>query len=777
MAVAIGAAIAHAAAQASPATGAVFALDRQELIFGTLVAGRQPGVTTPPQRLFVEALGQPSLPWTAVADRSWLEVQPARGKIPARLTIGVRPSAMADPLRDDEGHVVVTVDHGGVSSQQTIRVGLRVLREPRPPVGSFDSPGDGTVVTGVVRLFGWALHDVGLSGVAICRDHVARSPRSDVCGDLTPIGDAEVYYNARPDVALVVRTQPFRERSGWTYVLDPRSLGKGARGGVRVFAVARGIDGSRSVIGVRTMTVVPDQDSWFRLSPRTWRILGVLCAGLVLHWLLRWFCLTRLPDAAVAAAGAEPPITLLELAGIGSIVALSFAMNLRALTSSLTYDELYTASHYAVGVPLWTAAFNVSTFTNHIAYSLLAALSVRILGASEFALRFPAAILGALAIVAVWRYARAWAGRGTALAGALIFALLPFHAHWSRMARGYTGMALMTVLAVHGFSTVVRKGSTRAAVEHAGALVLAVYFHLYAGWVFLVQYGLFAVLSLTSAWRRGAGGSLTRRSFRLLWLSFLCAGALVLILYVPVANGFLNALPLFAERASVRGGLFVDVFSAFAGTESIAVRIGIGALVACGAAFLWRRSRLDAVHLAVLLIVPIALVVLILRPRVELERYFGFGSPVFALFLAAGLSSLAGWPAAVGPSTVLRRAGAAIAGVLLILLSVDWIRHDALAGPRGGYGELLETLNDPPRPPVFAIGADSEMFQFYVHRWRGTLQSVQELEQVLLFSPPFRVAYHDVDWDSPEQRQMRAILQPRCKRTDHGTVLIFECGE
>ena len=154
---------------------------------------------------------------------------------------------------------------------------LRVLSGPRPPIGSFDVPADGTEVTGEMRLSGWALHEIGLAGVSICRDHVARSAPSDACGgDLTPIGEAELHYNDRPDVAAAVGPQPYRQRSGWTYVLDPRAFEKGALGTARFYAVARGIDGTRQVIGVRRLTIEPAQDSWFAFSPRTWRILALL---------------------------------------------------------------------------------------------------------------------------------------------------------------------------------------------------------------------------------------------------------------------------------------------------------------------------------------------------------------------------------------------------------------------------------------------------------------------------------------------------------------------
>jgi Dolichyl-phosphate-mannose-protein mannosyltransferase len=760
---AIGAAVSDAAAQA--------AVDRQELVFGALVSGNQPPVVGPPQRVFVLATGPQGLPWTAVADRDWIQVEAAAGTTPSRLTITVRRDRL--PPKDDEGRIVVTVGEAAAASRQTIRVLLRVVSGPRPPQGSFDAPADGTEVTGTTRFSGWALHEIGLVGVSICRDRMARSVPSDACGgDLTSIGEAEVLYNDRPDVAAAAGPQPYRHRSGWTFVLEPRALEKGALGTARFYAVARGIDGTRQVIGVRRLTIDPAAGAWYAFSPRSWRILALLAAGLVIHVLLRWFCAARILDT-VAAAAPAPPVSRLELAAIGAIVGVPLVMNLRRLAGGLTYDELFTATYYTGAVPLWKAAVHVITFTNHIAYSLLAALSVRILGPTEFAMRFPAAILGALAVFAVWRYARRWAGPAVALAAAFVLATLPFHTHWSRMARGYTGMALMTVLAVHGFSTVIRTGSKRGAIEHAIALVLAVYFHLYAVFVFVVQYGLFTVLALMAAWRPAAA-PLSRRGFQLLWLSFLGAGLVIVLLYGPVANGFLDALPLFAEPGSIRPGLFVHVFSAFSSAGSAGVRFGIAALVAGGAAYLWRRSPLDTIQLTALIVVPIALVVVVLRPQVELERYFGYWSPAFALFVAAGIWLVGSGFARLAPGLASLRAAATV--VLLLLLGGYWLRPDALATTSEGYRPLLKPLNAAPALPVYAVGADAEMFQFYVDQWQGTLGLVGELEHMLLFDPPFRVAYHDVDWNSPEHRQMRDVLRQRCKGADRATVAIYDCG-
>jgi hypothetical protein len=762
------------AGQTASAPPSAFGLSRTELVFGLGPAGNDL-VVTPPQRVFLELRGDQPLAWTAAADRPWLDVQPASGKLPARLTISVRPSALAGDRRDDEGHVVVTVDNGGTVSQAAIRVALRVVPERHPPIGSLDAPADRAIVEGRTRLFGWALHDIGLSRIAICRDRIPRAPSDDACGaGLTYLGEAAIYYFARPDVAAAMQAMPLHDRSGWTYGLDADALPKGGGGTFRIHAVATAIDGSRSVIGTRTITVLPEPAA-ATLSPRVRTIITILLVGLAVHVLLGWLCLPRLSAATPVSTTAGAPASWLEVLGIASLVTLSLAMSVPAMRTSLTYDELYLASVYAVGVPVWTAALKANTFI-HIAYALAAAVTVRIVGASEFALRLPAAVLGAASVYALWRYTRSLIGPRTALVSALVLALLPFHAHWSRMAKGYTGLSFATLLALHGFRTVIRDRSGRHAVEHATGLVLGMYFHLYAVWVFLVQYAAFAVLSVGAAVRKDARSPLTRRSGQLLWWSFLGAAAVTVGLYAPVAHGLLQALAYFGEQVSVPRGLVQDIFTEFSGSGWIVSRVAIAALLALGAANLWRRSRLDALQLFAMIVIPVAVVMWIVRPMASGARYFGYWVPVFALLIAGGLSLVAAWPSSGGRSWWRRIPGPAIAVCLLVLLAADWVRQDATAGPRDGYGERLAMLNDLPRAPVAAIGADSEMFQYYVHQPMSVFVSADQLEQALLNQPLLRVAYHDVTWNSPEQQRMGALLQRRCPVTDHGVVRIYVCG-
>jgi len=743
-------------------------IDRTELVFGTGTVNGAP-LVTPAQRVFLESPGGPSATWTAVVDRPWLTISPASGQLPARLTITVDRSHQAS---GDEGHVAITSGSGEATS-------IRILLKSAPPnavaIGSLDVPADRAVVEGSVRFFGWALHPIGLSRLLICREQAPAGRHAvgaDDCGrQLTLIGEAQPYYLPRPDVAAAMPDLPRREDAGWTYVLNAETLGKGTLGTMRVHVVALGLDGSRAVIASRTITIMPAAVEG--MPPRLRTIIIWLIAGLMLHLLLGGLVVRRLPDVSNKDILAVLPVSVSERLTVAGVVVAAFAMSLPAMRASLTYDELYLASLYAVGVPIWKAALEASTFI-HIAYAVAAAVSVRLLGGSELALRLPAALLGAGGIYLVWRYARPLIGRGAAVMAALILALLPFHAHWSRMAKGYTGLSFATLLALHGFSMMMQNGSRRHAVEHAAGLALGLYFHLYAVWVFLVQYALFAGFVVSAGAQRTGGSPLTRANARALWWSFLAGGLCAVTLYAPVASRLLQPLAYFGEQVGGQPGLVRNIYLEFAGLEGMWSRIAVGVLAAVGAVAMWRRSPIDALQSVLLIVVPVAVIAGIVQPRASGARYFGYWAPVLALLVASALTAIAGgWKSR---SLAWRAARLAAAAALAIGLAAGWISADRTIGPRDGYGEKLAPLNDPPRSAVYSVGADSEMFRYYVQEPLRTFTSADELEFALRTAPVFRVAYHGVPWNSPEQVRMRELLDKRCPGSAHGIVTIYQCG-
>jgi hypothetical protein len=257
--------IALAGAAASDVT-----FDPSDLHFAAEVRAGGPTRITPPQVVFLQsAAGNPQV-WTATVDRAWLRLGALRGSAPTTFVVEVPGAGIGKAGVKDEAHVTFTFGAGADAATRTLRVTLDVLSEGRPPIGAFDQPADGvTVRGGGVRLSGWTLDDIGLAEVEICREPLPRTPPGVGCGGrLVHLGSATFYDASRPDVASAFPSVPGNDRSGWTFVLDTRTLPRAARGTFRVYAAAKDLEGRWTLLGSKTVTVEPGEGeggfSWGR---------------------------------------------------------------------------------------------------------------------------------------------------------------------------------------------------------------------------------------------------------------------------------------------------------------------------------------------------------------------------------------------------------------------------------------------------------------------------------------------------------------------------------
>src|SRR5262249_13564654 len=97
--------------------------------------------------------------------------------------------------------------------------------EPAGPIGSFDTPTDGTGgIAGSVAVTGWALDAVQVTRVTICRDGISGEtvpPTDPNCADNAKIyiGDAIFVDGARTDIQGAYATFPLNSRGGWGYLM------------------------------------------------------------------------------------------------------------------------------------------------------------------------------------------------------------------------------------------------------------------------------------------------------------------------------------------------------------------------------------------------------------------------------------------------------------------------------------------------------------------------------------------------------------------------------
>ena len=107
-------------------------------------------------------------------------------------------------------------------------------------------------------------------------------------------------------------------------------------------------------------------------------------------------------------------------------------------------DEILTQIRVS-RLGLWQLATTYESQNQHLLYSLLARLSIDVLGDTVIALRAPAAICGVLSIAATFLVGRELLSRREALVAAALLAFSDLHVWFSQNARGYTALALATL--------------------------------------------------------------------------------------------------------------------------------------------------------------------------------------------------------------------------------------------------------------------------------------------------------------------------------------------
>jgi len=215
-------------------------LDRTRLNFGYAKNGAEPC----PQTLFISNGGGGTLDWTAEADVSWLNLNPASGN---NNGASIMVNIDASGLNNGTYTGTITISDPAVeNSPQMVEVYLVVKNgsQDQAPFGDFATPQDGTTgMSGSIAVTGWVLDDICLDSVKIYRE---------VNGELSYIGDATFVEGARPDVAQSYPEYPNNTRAGWGYMLLSNFLPDGQ---LILKAIATDNAGHQVTLGTKNLTL------------------------------------------------------------------------------------------------------------------------------------------------------------------------------------------------------------------------------------------------------------------------------------------------------------------------------------------------------------------------------------------------------------------------------------------------------------------------------------------------------------------------------------------
>ncbi len=336
-------------------------------------------------------------------------------------------------------------------------------------------------------------------------------------------------------------------------------------------------------------------------------------------------------------------IEALTLGALLLIIAAAVIFRLVRIYDGMTHDESYTFMVFSSS-SLFNALSNYHLPNNHVLNSLLIFFSTRIFGIQPWVVRLPALLAGLFLIPATYALARSMYDKYTALISALLVAILPGAVLYSTSARGYSLVALFTILTLW-LANYLRRSKNMFAWF---LLVLFSALGFYSVPVFLFPFGMVFAWLFFENQVSNPGVYDSKVVFIKYWLlAGLAAAVLVLILYTPIflysgadkvfANPFVTPESWIGYFPSIPAHL-MTVWNEWTGGFSPVWTYGLILGFLLSLVFHRRLTRQRfPLHLA--LLIWIAVLILVQRPA-RLTKIWVFLQAPFMIWCAAGWMGL-----------------------------------------------------------------------------------------------------------------------------------------
>ena len=425
-----------------------------------------------------------------------------------------------------------------------------------------------------------------------------------------------------------------------------------------------------------------------------------------------WSSLRRAPSLFLSWCVRERRAVV---AAATSILVAAVVVRVAFLDVPMRYDEATTYNNF-VSKPLYVALANYATPNNHLLHTLLAKVSVALFGNEPWAIRLPALAAGIALVPATFALTRILYGRIAALLAAALVAASSTLVEYSTNARGYTLVALATVIVLIAATRALDRDTLGAwaVVAVVGAL------GLYAVPIMIYPLGGVLVWALVSGWLSGRP---VRPLLTRLGAAALVVTALTLILYAPVyaasgvrsvtANEFVEPRT-WATLLDLFPGHVSDTVETWTRDLPLVASIILGAGLLVGLAATPWISRFPVPVL--LAVAAWALAILALQRVVPYTRVWLFLVPL----TAATAAGFYGW--ALERRTWAARAGPAIAVVVaiggsLLVLSADSVRESRETGALLDAPAIAAFLAErvDPDDRILATGSDT-ILEYYLER-------------------------------------------------------------
>ncbi len=302
----------------------------------------------------------------------------------------------------------------------------------------------------------------------------------------------------------------------------------------------------------------------------------------------------------------------------------------------LWFDETYTA--YVAGQPFERMMqFLISDGVHPPLYYWFMAVWIRLFGASEWSLRLPSAICGALAVWMLYLLVRRMAGETEAIFSAILLGMSPFLLWYSQDARMYSMECLAAVTAVFCLWNFLHKPTIPNFIGLILSHAVLYEVHYFGVFLFMAE-AMFLVFY--------------RREYFRQWIPFLIAQTLAILPLILWGNILLQR-----ENGSFGIGwvpkpewtdpvlTLLNFFTANGGNWNlIAAAAGIALVLLFGSALRTYRFR-EAVSFGIFwLFIPILMAwTLSQQIPIYIDRYLILSLPAAVVLASIGAASIRGW--------------------------------------------------------------------------------------------------------------------------------------
>ena len=330
------------------------------------------------------------------------------------------------------------------------------------------------------------------------------------------------------------------------------------------------------------------------------------------------------------------------LVGVLAITFLAVVLRMERANAPMVHDEAYT--YVAFSRSLFSALTDYSKPNNHVLHSILVYFSTRTFGLGAWAVRLPAFLAGVLLVPASYWLASRLYDRWTALGTAFLVAWYPPLVAYANDARGYTMVALFTILTL-ALADHVRRDKN---LFFWALISLFLALGLYTVPTMLFPFGVVFVWLFLENQVSGPCPYRTKREFLGYWLAAgLGTAVLTLLFYTPILV-FTNPKNFSANDMLARvpwKDLLVNLSARISDTwtewtlrvpTAVLILLGIGCVLSLVLHLKVAKARTP---LQVAALLWFTALLLIERPNAE-PRFWSFLMPLILIWASAGTFGL-----------------------------------------------------------------------------------------------------------------------------------------